>query len=459
LFSPDELLAQLNTYPKAHCLWVAYSGGLDSHVLLATLTRLRTQLIPMPQLRAIHVHHGLHSQADQWVIHCQQVCADLKVPLTVLRVMVSPQARESLEACAREARYAAFAAQLQADDIILTAHHADDQAETVLLQLLRGAGVAGLAAMPSLHPFASGWLARPLLNVTRAALQTYAEREQFTWIEDASNQDTRFDRNFLRHSIMPLLQQRWYGVNQVLGRAAHHQAEAQTLLNELAVQDLAHCHQTVHTAVQACSALAIPALKTLSSARQRNVLRYWLKQQQLNVPSAAQLAQILTQVIEAAADRQPLVQWTGAEVRRHQSCLVAMPNLPTIPLDTHLNWSDLAQPLPLPYGQLHASLQIAQGIDPQIITEPLQIRYRQGGEVWQWQGHRRSLKKCLQTVRLFPWHRALLPLIYHGDMLVAVPALGVHDAFQAKGQAHGWVVEWRLMPPYLSARVADRHAS
>jgi len=424
---PHFLKTLLGICPPTQRLWIAYSGGLDSHLLLYALAQLRPQF----ELRAVHIHHGLHAQADNWAKHCQEVCQVLEIACEVKRVKVRLAPRESLEANARSARYDAIGQLLAPGDVVLTAQHADDQAETLLLQLLRGAGVAGLAAMPPISRLAKGWLVRPLLAYTRAQLQDYARQANLHWIEDSSNADTRFARNFLRHEIMPLLQQRWPRVSHILSRSARHQAEADELLQILAEEDLQTCKG--RTPEQ----LFLPALSRLKPVRQRNVLRFWIKKLGLPLPSTVQLQHIFSDIVTAKADRQPVVRWRGGEVRRYRDFLFAMPNLPPAP-NRNLIWS-FPETLPLPLGELRA----VQGRGLSLETgASLQVRFRQGGETFRMRGYQRAVKKLLQTAELPPWQRPFIPLIYFENTLVAIPNIGVADGFVAQEGEMGWEIQW-----------------
>jgi len=424
----------LRSYPANQCFWIAYSGGLDSLVLLHALTQLN---IPAPQLRAIHIHHGLQSKADNWATHCQQTCEALEIPCEVIQVNVRTASRESLEANARTARYQAIAQLLAPDEVVFTAQHADDQAETVFLQLLRGAGVAGLAAMPAVSHLGNGWLVRPLLGYTRIQLLDYAKKNDLHWIEDSSNIDTRFDRNFLRHKIMPLLQQRWPSVSHVLSRVASHQAEADELIQILAEEDLQSCKG------QCPEQLFLPALFRLQQVRQRNLLRFWIKKLGLPLPSTVQLQHILNDMLTARKDRQPLVRWHGGEVRRYRDYLFAMSNLPPVPESSQcLSWK-LEAPLHLPLGKLKVNATQKQGLALPIGTL-LQVRFRQGGETFYWRSHQRAVKKLLQTAQLPPWQRPFIPLIYFKNTLVAIPNIGVADGFAAD---KGLEIQWLLPIP------------
>lgn len=308
----EHLYTELSSLDCSQEIWIAYSGGLDSHVLLHAAAQLRQQ-IPQLNLQAIHVHHGLSPQADHWVAHCQGVCAQLAAPLICEYLRDAPQPADSVEAWARESRYRVFAKVLPPNALLLTAHTQDDQAETVLLQLLRGAGPKGLAAMPQQQVFAAGRLCRPLLNFTRSQLHDYALQNNLIWIEDESNLDHRFARNFLRHQILPLLRQRWPAVASNLARSARHCAEAAENLTELAQLDLAHdMPQT----------LSLELLRRLSPARQRNVLRYWLQQQGCRLPNTQHIYQIQRDLINGRPDSRPQVHWGQWTLCRHHKALV-----------------------------------------------------------------------------------------------------------------------------------------
>jgi len=294
-FTSDYLLQQLRRHPDTvPCFHVAYSGGLDSHALLHALCAVRDQLDV--RIAALHVHHGLQAEADHWERHCRQVCAALDVDFTVLSVDARAGRGESPEAAARSARYGAITAWLPARHCLLTAQHQDDQAETLLLQLLRGSGVSGMAAMPETGPCGAGIQLRPLLGVTRAALQDYARQHGLVWIEDPSNSDTAFDRNFLRQRVMPVLRERWPAASSSLSRSAAHCAAA----SELLAQQAAHELQTLYGKRQ--GTVSASGLAALSGVRRDNVLRAWLKQHTRHSPSTAVLARIVRDVLGSRKD-------------------------------------------------------------------------------------------------------------------------------------------------------------
>lgn len=416
-FTAASLLSQMLRLPAPQQYWVAYSGGCDSHVLLHALCAIRTRL-PAP-LQVVHIHHGLQPAADQWVGHCQQVCDTLDVTLSVRHVQAQPRPGESPEAAARRARYRALADLMQANDMILSAHHQNDQAETILLQLLRGAGVNGLAGMPLCTAFTKGYLARPLLGFTRNMLEHYGRQHGLQWVEDPTNAHPEFDRNYLRHHVMPVLNARWPTSCATLARAAGHQAEAASLLNDIAVADW--------VAVQAANstAIAIPLLQALPVARQRNVLRYWLRTiRELPLPDTVHLARIIEELLPARADANPVVQWAGAEVHRYQEQLYALPPQPDMPVDWSAKW-DLAQPLELPAGagRLLAARVAGAGLKAAALTHGVEVRFRHGGETVQLPGrdHHHALKKLLQEWAVPPWQRERIPLVYvHGQLAQVV---------------------------------------
>ncbi|MEJ2360381.1 MAG: tRNA lysidine(34) synthetase TilS [Gammaproteobacteria bacterium] len=432
-FKPETLLAHLLQLPTPRRYCLAFSGGVDSHVLLHALVQIRDRL-GCARLHAIHINHGIHPDAAQWARHCAIICQELDVSYETHSLELSRSAGNSLEALARDARYATFTRVMQADDMLLLAHHQDDQAETLLLQLLRGSGVKGLAAMPALTRFATGWLARPLLTQNREDLLGYAMAQQLPWIEDPSNQDTAFDRNFLRHAVLPLMRQRWPALNTALSRAAQHQAEAASLLDEQARQDLAAVANT-HSPV-----LPVAVLTPLSPARQRNVLRYWLHRVcGLPLPSSVQLQRILDEILPAAADAMPLVHWPGAEVRRYRDALYAMPPATVVDSHWHRHW-DLQVPLDLADGrQLQSRQRRGVGLSCSILEQGVSIRFRQGGERCRLPGHshHHELKKLFQDWGVPPWCRERIPLVFVGEELVQVVGFGVCASYAAKADEMG----------------------
>ncbi|MGB7933391.1 MAG: tRNA lysidine(34) synthetase TilS, partial [Gammaproteobacteria bacterium] len=347
-FSRDYLQRQLTDLPADACSWIAYSGGLDSHSLLHALTALRPGL-PC-RIAAVHVNHGLQVGAEAWDEHCRAVCAGLGVPYVSLQVDGRAASGESREAAARAARYAVLKAWLPQRHYLMTAQHRDDQAETLLLQLLRGSGVKGLAAMPRLAPFGGGYLMRPLLGCSRDALLDYAGANRLNWVDDPSNRDISLDRNFLRHQVLPVLRQRWPALSATLSRSARHCAEAAMILEDLARQDL----ETLFD--ESKDTLPVPGLLQLPPQRQRNSLRQWLTAKSGTTPSEAVLARIVNDILDGRTDAETCVRWGACELRRYRDCLYLLPQVPWQGTPASIEWRpETALELPQAGGVLSAS--------------------------------------------------------------------------------------------------------
>ncbi|RJG10147.1 tRNA lysidine(34) synthetase TilS [Pseudomonas cavernicola] len=432
-----RLLARLAPWRDAPAWRIAFSGGLDSTVLLHLLARLAKREA-LPPLSAIHIHHGLQAAADAWPQHCQKVCADLGVPLQVRHVQVATSA--SLERAAREARYAAFIESLADAEVLLTAQHRDDQAETLLFRLLRGAGVRGLAGMPNSRPLGRGWLLRPLLECSRAELEAYAHEQGLSWVEDPSNHDTQFSRNYLRHQVLPQLTAHWPQAVVTLARSAAHLREAQGLLDELAELDLAGAQTPSAFPWLPLPSLALEPLLALSAARQRNALRHWLAPLTL-LPDSEHWAG-WEDLRDAAVGAAPIWRLAQGELRRADGRLWWLSGDWLQKDPQALPWRDCKQPLTLPGN---GCLRL-QGRGP---TGELQVRYRQGGEVLLLPGRgHRDLKRLLNEARLPAFVRGRLPLLYCADELLAVANLpGLH------GPAEGrWQLIWQ--PPTNDQRLS-----
>jgi tRNA(Ile)-lysidine synthase len=440
-FHPEQLLPILRHLPVTGHYWLAYSGGLDSSVLLHALAQLGAEL-PAP-LSVIHVDHGLSPHSAAWSARCREQCAALGLSLREVRVAVERRRQRGVEAAAREARYAVFAELLGVGETLLTAHHQDDQAETLLLQLLRGGGVRGLAAMPEQRPFAAGRLARPLLGFSRVALQYYAEAEGLEWVEDPSNFDTALERNFLRHELLPLLEQRRGGMRPLLARSAGHFAEAAGLLDELAAQDLA---AVAVVEMSGGAALSITALGSLPAARQRNLLRYWLRTLGLALPDSRNLQRILDELLPAAVDAAPLVSWPGAEVRRYRDRLHAMSPLPPLPdRSVSLSWGgEVVTALPAGLGVLRMTRAPGIGMREELLAGEVTIGWRRGGEVLALPGRsgHHALKKLYQEAAIPPWERGRRPLLYIDGQLAQVAGLWSDSRFACGANEPGISFAW-----------------
>ncbi|MEO7251074.1 MAG: tRNA lysidine(34) synthetase TilS [Arenimonas sp.] len=407
---PDPIMLALNV-DHAGPVLVGYSGGMDSTVLLHALCA--NDAARARGVRAIHVAHGLHPDAGLWTQHCRRFCEQSGIELIVEQVHVDRNLGQGLEGAAREARYAAFATHLRADECLALAHHRDDQAETVLLRLLRASGSQGLSSMRSLRVLAAGNIWRPLLDVARASLLEYARRHDLRWIEDSSNDDLRFDRNFLRHRILPVVAERWPQYAQALARSAQLLAEDAQLLEAEVDHRLAQ--------VRTCEsdALSVTGLLALDKPWRARVLRRWLALLGLP-PLPGRAAQIIeSELLLARADAGPAYRWAGATLRRWRDLLEVEQDLPAWPQNWRADWDGLA-PLPLPRGDSLEFLSLGGAVPP---GSRFTAARRQGGERITLPGRKHShvLKKHLQEVGVPPWERGRMPLLLaqDGELLAA----------------------------------------
>jgi len=415
---------------------VAYSGGCDSHVLLHILSELKKQNL-IKNVSAVHVNHQLHKESDSWAEHCVSQCKTYNIPCDVFTVNVNTESGKGVESAARTARYAALENVVHESCFLLAAQHADDQVETFLLQSLRGSGVKGLAAMPLFKPFSKGLLCRPLLSFSQNDILEYAHINNLEWIEDPSNSDTKFDRNYLRKNIMPLLKERWPAINKTLLRVTEHQAEAVNLIDDLAIIDL-------DLTGTKNGLLAVTKLNLLSESRRKNVIRYWLHNiKNFSMPNSVHMNRILTEVLNAPEDATPCVTWDDVIVRRFKNELyVDINNLHGEKLvNKTLSWSGgnilLNNKVKLITEQI-----VGDGVSVlKLKDKNIEIRFRQGGEVCCPVGrgpHKHKLKKLLQEWGVPPWLRDSIPLVYADDDLVQVVGFCVCDSFAAKSNENGF---------------------
>ena len=419
-------------------LVVGLSGGVDSVVLLHVLSRLAPRL--RTTLSALHVHHGLSPHADEWADFCDRFCRDLAVPLRQARVAIDRDSPLGLEAAARGARYAVYREQ-QSDAVVL-AHHLDDQGETLLLQLLRGAGARGLSAMPLLRllePASNLRLFRPLLKVTRAQIGAYARAQRLTWIEDESNSDPAIDRNFLRLRVLPELAARFPGLRETLGRAADNLADAVQLADDLASHDARRAAAT--------DSLDLSALAVLSPARARNLLRWFVERHGLPAPGREQLEEALRQALSARGDARMQVKLGAAWLRRHRGRLYLEPVGRQRTRGWARTWSgerELA--LPSGLGWLRFEPSLGAGISlARLLAGAVVVRPRSGGERLKLAPDRpsRTLKNLLQEAAVPEWERERLPLVFAGDALVWVPGVGQDCRYAAAAEEAAVMVHWQ----------------
>lgn len=433
------LVKNLQAADSKPILLLALSGGLDSIVLLHLLAEVRANL--QFELHAMHVHHGLSANADDWAAFCSAQCERLKVPLQIVHVNVAKNtdyknSEHGIEAEARQLRYNAlftYTVAGKTPDFVVTAHHQDDQAETLLLQLFRGAGVKGLSSMAAVDE--ARRLLRPLLNVSRQTLHEYALQHDINWCDDESNDNTQYDRNFVRHEVMPVLESRFKSVKAVLARTASHMAEASELLEALATQDAEK--------MLSDDSLCLQMLGQLSVARAKNVLRWWFAQSGLAMPAADHLNEIIEQLLNARKDADLNIKLQHLYLRKYQQRAYLCEDKTAEPFD--MVWHGEAE-LTLPSGGklifrpvLGAGLALKQGVTI------LRITNRDGGERFKPDALRptRTLKYLLQELNMPPWQRMYLPLIYWEDKLACVPGVGVAYGLQAQANESGLEIIWQ----------------
>jgi len=388
-------------------------------------------------LQAVHVHHGLNPLADQWLLHCQQTCQTLAIPFTAQRVEIEKQNRQSLEDLARQARYAVFRQYLPTGGTLLTAHHQDDQLETILLALKRGSGPRGLAAMPREVDFAGGRLVRPLLSCSRQQLWDWASSQHLSWIEDDSNHDERFDRNFLRQQVIPLLRERWPEMAVTAARSAALCAEQETLLDEIAKTDL--LASQYHD-----GSLQIAQLEPLSPARRHQLLRYWLRQQTGTVPSNAQLQKIWPEVALARSDAMPELVWQQGVIRRYQQRLYHVSPMPAVmpsqalPIDIPVHLAngvltlqtDYLNEMRLRMPEANEQLTIEYGLSGSHKAHPIG------------RAHSRELKKLWQEYGVAPWLRSAIPIICYQGKIAAIVGLFICQDYRCQTDKIGLTISW-----------------
>jgi tRNA(Ile)-lysidine synthase len=419
---------------------VALSGGADSACLLALAAELGGTFRGLP-LRAVHVDHGLQAAAVSFREACAALCAALDIPLTVVAAEVQTPPGVSIEAAAREARYAVLARELKTGECLLTAHHSQDQAETVLLQALRGAGLKGMSAMPASRPLGRGWHLRPVLDVPRDELLACGARSGGACAVDPMNQDLRFDRSYLRRRVWPLIETRWPSSAAVLSRTARHAAEAQALLDDAAA--------ALVTRLRDGEALSLTGLRALKPIERINVLRLWLRASDVEPPSTARLTEALRQMLGAKADHLPAIVWGRHALRRYRQRIFLTQAI-TPRLEGGHRWS-VAHGAILELGSGLGSLHWVEqtgGLDAARLPEAVIVRPREGGETLKpaMQAKTQSVQHLFQSHGVLPWLRDALPYIHAGDSLIAIADLWLDARWCAPAGRAGLTVRWEHGP-------------
>lgn len=429
---PDSIRAALPAAVQR--LVVAFSGGVDSTVLLQLAS-----LSGLP-VKAIHIHHGLHPSADDWAGHCRQFCDARRIPLDVVEVEVE-RSGGGLEAAAREARYDALAAALSTGDCLLTAHHADDQAETLLLRMLRGTGPDGLGGIAACRAFGPGWLHRPLLDYTRADIMAYAEQEALSWIEDPGNQTLAQDRNYLRHQVMPVMRGRWPKASATMARLADLAREQRQVLDQLLDEKLQSA------CADGIGPLRFDALSAAAEPLQAALLRAWLTSAGVRPPGRERLKAGLAGLLTARADRTPRLEWPDAQIVRHGDWLYRLPVvLPKPP--AAITWQPGSSASAPWFGALGFVAGKGTGFacPAELADETLQLRSVQRGERVKLAGRpTKAISEYAREAGILPWWRALLPVVESGSgEVLAVGGLGLTETGLARLSADSWGLCWQL---------------
>ncbi|SFN16150.1 tRNA(Ile)-lysidine synthase [Izhakiella capsodis] len=421
---------------------VAFSGGLDSTVLLHRLVQLRLNQ-PGLQLRAIHIHHGLSINADNWAEHCLNICQHWQVACEVVRVKLDADSELGIEGAARQARYHAFNLSQRPDELLLTAQHLNDQCETFLLALKRGSGPAGLAAMPAFLRRQGKAHARPLLNETRAELEDWAQTHQLSWIEDESNQDCRYDRNFLRQEIIPGFEKRWPHFSVMTARSAALCGEQEALLDELLAPQLSAC-------VQPDGSFDTRSLYAMSPLQRFALLRRWIASQQMPMPSRDVLQRLWQEVVLSREDATPRLRWGAQVIRRYRQRLW-LHSIEETRQPESIDWLPPYTLLTLPagLGTLTRSDYGHWQIRPPRADEQVSVRFRAEGEFYiVGRSGKRAVKKLWQEHGIPPWQRTRTPMIFYNETLIA--ALGVFITQEGQSNAdnpHYWRLLWLRNAP------------
>lgn len=413
----------LNQHKDADHIYVGYSGGVDSHVLLhlcASINALKGKIT------AVYVHHGLQAEAESWSTHCQKTAENLQVNFIELRIDATSALGESPEEAARNARYTALKPLINDNDLLLIGQHREDQLETVLLQLFRGAGLRGLSGMPESSGFGLGHILRPLLMVGKLDINQYAKDHQLHWIEDPSNQQNDYDRNFLRNTVIPLLKQRWESCDKTVARSARHCAEAQVIVSAVADELFYPVFNKV------TKTLCVSQLQAHKSPRQQLIIRHWFQSLGLRMPAQAFVERIQSEVIAAREDSDPILAGQGCFIRRYRDKLYCLKQPEQQEPLSDIHWSIGQTTIEFAAGHKLTYLPSSVGIlQEQWQKAKITVKFRSGGEKIRLPNRKEhhSLKKLFQEAGIPPWERELMPLVYLNNKLAAVGELWISADF------------------------------
>jgi tRNA(Ile)-lysidine synthase len=434
--SKSELKEFLDTFSESKKIIIAYSGGIDSSALLHLLFLIKEDL--KQSLEAIHINHGLHEKSDDWEKFCKEECARFNVPFKAISIHENLPKNESVECWARNKRYLLISKEMNKDDLLLTAHHMDDQVETFFLQILRGAGPRGLASMPVIKRIASGYHVRPFLNIQQCELEQYAKANDLLWQDDESNSDIRYDRNYLRHKVLVYLEKAWPSFRKSILRVISHQKESMSLLSEIASEDMSKvlCKDFIN--------LDIKILNKLSLPRQKNLIFYWLNRLNLEKPGSRHMNQIIKTLINTTSEKSPCVNWRNTEVRKYRNYLYASKKIKQHDRNEEIFWNTNL-PLEIHGEKLIAKKTLGKGV-LMSCTEgaKITIRYRNGGEKIYSNSlsNSKTVKQLFQEHGVLPWFRDRVPLVYINEELAVVPGFCVGKKFSASENEKSLDIYW-----------------
>ncbi len=424
----------LSAFPQAKKIWIACSGGMDSCVLLHLIFSNKEKI--GQSLEIVYVDHGLQDESAEWGDFCRMQCSSYDLPFTQLNINETLPKGESVEAWAREKRYALITQIMNKGDLLFTAHHQDDQVETFFLQALRGAGPRGLSSMPLFKDITNGIHVRPLLNFCRNELLSYANENNLSWQEDLSNADTKFDRNYLRNNIIPVFENRWPAYRETISRLINHQQDCASLMNEVGLEDL--------KLVSHENKLRLDTLRSLSVTRQKNIIFAWLQELQLEMPGSKHINQIFSGLINSTSDSAPCVNWKDVEIRKYRTLLYASNKIKKDVDSIAYGW-DLARPLKIMDETLIAKMEIGSGLSKEKIkNSKISVQYRHGGEKIKPNNntHSKTVKQLFQEQGVLPWVRDRFPLVYVNDTLAVIPGVCVDINYSAGIDEPSWQIEW-----------------
>ncbi len=433
--SKDTFISTLKSCPATGKFWIACSGGMDSSVLLHLFYSSKSQV--NKPIEVIYVNHGLYKNSVDWGDFCKEQCQRYEIPFTQLDISEKCPKGISIEAWAREKRYSLIAQTMNKNDVLFTAHHQDDQVETFFLQALRGAGPRGLASMPTIKKIANGFHVRPLLHYKRSEIQCYANNNSLVWHDDNSNSDTRYDRNYLRHKILPEIEERWPAYRETISRMINHQKEYKTVLDEIAYSDM---KRALHNNVS----LNLDVIQKLSIERQKNLIFIWLDEMNLDSPGSKHMEHIISDLVCSTSDKLPCVNWKDIEVRRYKNLLYASKTMNEHDVNIELDWN-IHSPLSILDETLIAKPENGKGISKaNTMNAKFVIRYRQGGEKIHPDNysHSKTVKQLFQECGVLPWLRDRVPLVYINEKLAVIPGFCIDKSYSAAIDESSWDIQW-----------------